>query len=112
MKSVDGTHVPKVRDPAINQYESFDAISRTSMIHHGGLAGLCRRWGRKRKRMEYIKGDNKAVRDIDVGEDGDDEKDNKEYSRKLKQAKVEIDESKSEDEDATYDSNIRAKTEI
>ena len=40
---VDGTHVSKVRDPAINQYESFDAFSPTSMSNHGKLAGLCRR---------------------------------------------------------------------
>ena len=78
------------------------------MIHHGGLTCLCWRQGRKRKRkrIEYIEGDDKAVRGIDVGEDCCDEKGGKEYSRRFKQAKVENDESKGKVEDASNDDNI------
>ena len=56
--------------------------------------------------MEYIEGDDKAGRDIDVGEDCCDKKGSKEYSRRLMQAKVENDESKGKVEDASNDDNI------
>ena len=70
INSVDGTHLPKVSDTAINPHESLCTFSPTCMSNHGELAGLCRRRGRKRMRTVNIEGDGEAAKDTDTGEDG------------------------------------------